>query len=181
MIELPTGPFNVILSDPPWQYNDRGIRGGTKKHYRTMSKTELKRMPVWDITAQDAALFMWGTYPLLMDMMEVGNAWGFTYKTIAFQWVKRYKNGKPFIGGGHWTRSNSEGCFLFIKGKTKYLPRARRDISQIVETVPTRHSAKPPIVRENIVKLLGNLPRVELFARDRAEGWEAWGDELEQN
>ncbi len=150
-----------------------------------MSLADLCRAPIADrIAAPDCVLFMWGTYPLIREMLQVGAAWGFTYKSIAFQWVKRYaKSGDPFFGLGRWTRGNTEGCFLFTRGKPK---RVHNGVSQLVETLEPetldapigRHSAKPAIVRERIVQLMGDLPRVELFARERVPGWGAIGNQL---
>ncbi len=180
------GGFPVIYADPPWQYQDKKCNGAAEWHYRTMSLDALKALPVNDLAAPDAALFMWGTYPLIREMLEVGAAWGFTYKSIAFQWVKRYKNGAPFFGLGRWSRGNTEGCFLFTKGKPK---RAHNGVSQLIETIEpeildgeiTRHSAKPLIVRDKIHQLMGSsLPSVELFARESGPDWEFWGDQSAQ-
>lgn len=179
---LPPGPFGIVYADPPWNYRDTGIRGGTKKHYSTMTLETLCgefAHSVRQIVADDALLFMWGTYPLLPEMFLVARAWGFEYKTLAFQWVKRYANGKPFIGCGHWTRSNTEGCFLFTRGK----PPRRVDsgVSQVIESVPERHSAKPREARDRIDRLMGfgpGLRRIELFARSVTSGWTSWGNEV---
>jgi N6-adenosine-specific RNA methylase IME4 len=178
------GRFNIVLADPPWAYADRNCNGAAEQQYRTMKLADICALPISRLAADDAVLFMWGTYPLLPEMLRVGEAWGFKYKSIAFQWVKRYeKSGKPFFGLGRWTRGNTEGCFLFTRGKPK---RADSGVSQLVETFEPeildaaigRHSAKPPEVRDRIVRLMGDLPRIELFARERVEGWHAWGNEL---
>lgn len=174
-----------MYADPPWQYNDRGVRGGTDHHYGTAEINTLEAIPVWDLAAREAVLFMWGVYPLLPEMLALGKAWGFEYKTIAFQWVKRYeKSMTPFWGTGRWTRSNTEGCFLFLRGKPK---RVSAGVHQVIETFDmelldapvSKHSAKPAIVRNRIMELMGDQPAVELFARERAEGWECWGDQAD--
>lgn len=179
-----SGRFQILYVDCPWGYQDKNPRGGAENHYSTMSVDDLCRMPFGKLAADDCALFMWGTYPLLPEMLRVGQAWGFAYKTIAFQWVKRNpKSGTPFYGLGRWTRGNTEGCFLLTKGKPK---RVSASVSQLVETFEPeiidapigRHSAKPAIVRDRIVELMGDLPRIELFARERAEGWHSWGNQL---
>ena len=179
------GGFSVIYADPPWAYADKKCNGAAEWRYRTMAQGEIAALPVADLAAKDAALFMWGTYPLLPDMLVVGAAWGFSYKSIAFQWVKRYeKSGAPFFGLGRWTRGNTEGCFLFVKGKPK---RVSASVSQLVEEdMPlildapiTKHSAKPATVRTKIQELMGaDLPAIELFAREQAPGWECWGNEV---
>lgn len=122
---------------------------------------------------------MWATYPMLKEALEVINSWGFKYKTIAFQWVKlNKKNGKPFFGLGRWTRGNTECCLLATKGKPH---RLSSSVFQLVQEPITRHSQKPSIVRDKIIELMGDLPRIELFARERAEGWDAFGNEVESD
>lgn len=182
------GGFPVIYADPPWAYSDAGCIGAAEHHYRTMANGDIARLPVWDLAAADAVLFMWGTYPKIAELLELGKAWGFTYKSIAFQWVKRYKGGDPFFGLGRWTRGNTEGCFLFTKGKPR---RVSNKVFQLIDTVEDlggvqildapvgRHSAKPAIVREKIHELMGaDSPSIELFAREPAPGWECWGNEV---
>lgn len=126
---------------------------------------------------------MWATYPMLKEALEVIEAWGFTYKSIAFQWIKlNKKNGQPFYGLGRWTRGNTEPCLLATKGRPK---RISSSVFQLIQSPLTRHSAKPPIVREKIVELMGDLPRIELFARKEDtlfqtkdwKGWDVWGNE----
>ena len=112
------GGFPILYADPPWAYSDKKCNGAAEWHYRTMENGAIAQIPVWDLAAADAVLFMWGTYPLLAEMLELGKAWGFTYKSIAFQWVKRYaKSGDPFFGLGRWTRGNTEGCFLWGRSR----------------------------------------------------------------
>lgn len=178
------GGFPIIYADPPWAYSDRNCNGAAEQQYRTMPIDQIKALPVGDLAAKDAVLFMWGTYPLIADMLDLGKAWGFTYKSIAFQWVKRYvPSGDPFFGLGRWTRGNTEGCFLFTRGKPS---RVHKGVFQLVDTVEPeildapigRHSAKPAVVRERIVQLMGDVPAIELFARMPAQGWECWGNEV---
>jgi N6-adenosine-specific RNA methylase IME4 len=179
------GGFKVILADPPWgDYRDKGIRGGTERHYRTLDSAALARFPVADLAADDAALFLWATYPLIQEALALIPRWGFTYKTLAFQWVKVSKTGAPRTGLGHWTRGNTEPCLLATRGKPE---RIARNVSQVIaefagdpEIIAAplgRHSAKPPEVRDRIIRLLGPVPRVELFAREVVPGWAGWGDE----
>lgn len=179
------GRFNVIYADPPWQYRNRTIRGGAANHYQTMSLEQIKALRISDLAAPDCAVFMWATWPLLPDALAVFQAWGARYITCAFDWVKTTKEGKPATGLGHWTRGNSEVVLLATFGRPK---RMDAGVSQIVidqslepETIFAprgQHSAKPPEVRERIVQLMGDVPRIELFARERAAGWHSWGNEL---
>jgi len=184
------GGYSIIYADPAWSYQDRGCNGAAEKHYPTMGQRELARLPVAQIAADNAVMFLWVTNPLLEDCLAVGRAWGFQYKTKAFEWVKS-RGASEFFGLGRWTRGNTESCLLFVRGKKPPRP-IDNSIRQLVfsespwddyitETVADtirHHSAKPPAVRERIVQLLGDLPRVELFARDRAEGWDSWGNEV---
>lgn len=182
--------FKVVYADPAWQYGDKKPRGGAEHHYPTMSVADMCKLRVADIAADDSALFIWGTYPLIREALTVIDAWGFTYKTLAFQWVKLTKAGKPFLGLGRWTRGNTEPCWLAIRGKPERQSAAVRQLliegegaaEEWPETVCAqrgRHSAKPPEVRNRIVELVGDVPRVELFARERVPGWHAWGNEVE--
>lgn len=118
---------------------------------------------------------MWVTMPNLIEGLEVIKSWGFTYKTCGFNWVKTYKSGKPVIGLGYWTRANAELCLIATKGKIR---RISKNVSQIIMETPREHSRKPDIVRDKIVELVGDLPRIELFARQYADGWDCWGNEV---
>jgi site-specific DNA-methyltransferase (adenine-specific) len=118
---------------------------------------------------------MWAAFPMLREALEVIEAWGFTYKTVAFNWVKQNKTGAGlFWGLGNWTRSNSEICLLAVKGKPK---RMSARVHSVILSPIQQHSRKPAETRDRIVELMGDLPRIELFAREAAPGWDAWGDE----
>ena len=167
------------MADPPWKYNDKALAGarGAECKYPVMSIEEIKNLRVdgkfvRDITDKDSFLFLWVTFPQLEKAFEVIRAWGFTYKTLGFNWVKKNKKGGNFIGMGWYTRSNAEVCLIATKGKVKVLDHS---ISSIVESVPEKHSRKPIIVRDLIVRLCGRVPRIELFAREKTRGWYAWG------
>lgn len=177
--------YTVIYADPPWSYSDKGCNGAAEKQYPTLGIASLCALPVGQLAADDAALFLWATNPLLPEALQVIEAWGFRYKSVAFTWVKTYeKSGKPFYGLGRWTRGNKEDCLLAVKGKPR---RADNSVFSLVEdsqvdvvTHPvTRHSAKPAIVRDRIVQLMGDVPRIELFARELADGWDATGNDLD--
>lgn len=175
MIPLPHKKYNVIYADPPWGYRNKGTRAAAFKHYDTMTIEGIKHIPVGDIASDDCALFIWATFPMLKDALEVIEVWGFEYKTVAFNWVKQNKNGEGlFMGLGNWTRSNSEICLLAVKGKPK---RISASVRSVILSPVLRHSQKPAEVRDRIAELMGNLPRIELFARETAPGWDSWGNE----
>lgn len=172
--------YNIIYADPPWSYKAWNKKSGgrtAESHYPTMGKREIQELgdTIRYISADDCVLFLWVTMPNLPEGIELIEKWGFTYKTCAFSWVKTYRNGKPFVGLGHWTRSNNELCLLATRGG---LRRVNNSVSQIVIEPPREHSRKPDCVRERIVELMGDLPRIELFARQYASGWDCWGNEV---
>lgn len=175
-----SGRFGVILADPPWRYDDRTPRGGAEHHYATMSLRELVRLPVDDLAGRDSALFLWATWPLLPKALELMDAWGFSYVNCAFTWVKTTSSGADAVGLGHWTRGNTEPCLLGVRGRLARRSAAVRQVvlEQLVAAPRASHSEKPAVVRKRIVELLGDVPRVELFARSRARGWAAWGDQV---
>lgn len=123
---------------------------------------------------------MWATFPNIAEAIKVLEAWGFVYKTAAFVWVKTYaKSERPFWGMGAYTRANAEVCLLGVSPGFKARERIRSHRVHQVITAPVEgHSKKPDETRRRIVELLGDVPRLELFARDRAPGWDAWGNEV---
>ena len=174
---LPNKKYKIIYADPPWSYRDKALAGnrGACCKYPVMNIDDIKNLPVKDIADDDCILFLWVTFPKLNECFEVIESWGFNYKTVAFTWVKKYKNGGNFMGMGRWTRSNAEICLLATKGKPK---RVNAGVRQIIESVPEKHSKKPDIVRDKIVELCGDLSRIELFARNESVKWETWGNEV---
>lgn len=160
--------YNIIYADPPWKYS-------TKVEYPSVSIENIQRFPINKIADDNCALFLWVTYPILPDCIETLKKWGFRYVTVAFTWIKTNKNnGKPFMGMGNWTRANAEICLLGLKGK---LERKSNMVRQVILSPLREHSRKPDEVRDNIVELMGNLPRIELFARQTVSGWDCWGNE----
>lgn len=171
--------YSVIYADPPWTYKDKCTAGerGTFYKYKTMTEEEIKNLKVKSISANDCVLFMWVTWPMLFNAEKIIKAWGFTYKTIGFVWVKQNKKADTlFMGMGNWSRSNSEICLLCTKGKPK---RINASVHSIVMSHLEEHSKKPARVRDNIVHLCGDVPRIELFARETITGWDVWGNEVE--
>jgi N6-adenosine-specific RNA methylase IME4 len=178
-IEFPDKKYQIIYADPPWTYDNMKDKnpdmGGIT--YPTMSLDDIKNMPIRDITDKDCALFMWATMPKLREAFEVIDAWGFRYITCAFTWVKQNPKGEGIYSGlGHWTNGNAELCLFAKKGAPK---RQAKNVKQIVLSPRGRHSVKPLEVRDRIVSLIGDLPRIELFARQTAQGWDSWGNEVQ--
>jgi len=183
------GGYQVILADPPWAYDDK-LDAGRRLKYDTLAADPIASLPIAEIAAPDAALFLWGTYPKLPEILALMPRWGFTFKTIAFQWIKTrgvYPDGsaKPFLGLGRWTRGNTEPCLLGVRGRPQRISGGvsqllfSADHEELVVAPLARHSAKPPEVRDRIVALMGaDVTRIELFARERTAGWDAWGDEV---
>lgn len=118
---------------------------------------------------------------MLADALRVMEAWGFAYKTAAFVWIKKYKSGGNFYGMGAYTRANAEVCLLGVTPgfKAKEMVKSH-SVHQVIESPIQAHSVKPDETRHRIVELLGDVPRIELFARQRVPGWDAWGDEIEE-
>lgn len=174
--------YNIIYADPPWNYkvwSKKGESRSAASHYDIMSKDDIQNLPISNIATENAILFLWVTYPCLEEGLELLEYWGFRYKTCAFTWVKRNKKSSSwFWGMGYWTRANAEICLLATKGDIK---RISASVHQIIDTPIETHSKKPAIVRDKIVQLMGDLPRIELFAREKVEGWDVWGNEVESD
>ena len=171
--------YQVIYADPPWDYQQCRLSGSAKKHYPTMRIEELCALPVADIADRDCALFLWATFPQLPEALRLIQAWGFVYKTVAFVWLKQNRKALTwFYGLGFWTRSNAEICLLATKGHPK---RQSAGIHQLVISPVEQHSKKPDEVREKIAALMGDVPRIELFARQQTPGWDVWGNEVENS
>jgi N6-adenosine-specific RNA methylase IME4 len=184
--------YNIIYADPPWQYSSKelygdkinGYKNGQRKRfakldriYPTMSITEIKSLPIKNITNKDCACFMWVTDSHLKEGIEVLESWGFKYKTIAFVWLKRYNTGTLVLNFAPWTLKSTEICLLGIKGAmSKY--KKNNNVRQLIEAERTNHSKKPNEARNRIFELFGDLPRVELFARETIEGWDSFGNEI---
>lgn len=141
-----------------------------------MTIDEICALPVSKFAAENCTLFLWVTYPKLLEAFEVINAWGFTYRTVGFTWIKQTRKfEKWFMGLGWWTRNNAEICVIATKGRPK---RISASVRELVISPIEEHSKKPDIVRDRIVDLMGDLPRLEMFARQATDGWDVWGDEV---
>jgi len=170
--------YDIIYADPPWQYKSKEnvaaksvLNGKLNTHYQTMSLDEIKRLPVKEISSDNSLLFMWVVSPMLDDCIEVIKSWGYKYSTIAFVWHKQ----KPNMGS--YTMSECEIVLVGKKGKIPS-PRGARNIRQFLSEKKTKHSSKPEEIRKRIDQLFPNQSKLELFARDKTDGWDIWGNEL---
>lgn len=172
--------YSVIYADPPWRYkvySKKGLGRSAESHYPTMRLEDIKALPIGELAAKDCALFMWITFPCMQEAFQVLEAWGFQYKTTAFVWIKQNRvSDSLFWGMGYWTRANAELCILATKGHPK---RASPGVHQVIMSHIEEHSKKPEEARNRIVQLMGDVPRIELFARQSPEGWDVWGNEVE--
>tara|TARA_R100000656_G_scaffold114122_1_gene86461 strand:+ start:58 stop:669 length:612 start_codon:yes stop_codon:yes gene_type:complete len=173
--------YSIIYADPPWTFKTYSEKGKEKKsaenHYSCMNIEDIYNLQVQNIAEDNCILFLWVTYPLLKEGLQTIEEWGFTYKTCGFSWVKKNKKADSFFWGlGYWTRANNEICLLATKGKPS---RVSKSVHQIVHEPISKHSKKPTVVRDRIVELCGDLPRIELFARQSVDGWDSWGNETE--
>lgn len=188
---LPRGHYGAILADPPWFYKtwdwkkDAALRTGQgRPPYETMSLEDIAALPVGELAAADCSLFLWATWPNLLDALAVIQAWGFTYKTAGFVWTKAHAGQLEmfdeailgYMGLGYWTRANSEPCLLATRGRPK---RVAADVRQAIIEPRREHSRKPDCVHERIERLVAG-PYLELFARQKRPGWTAWGNETDK-
>lgn len=186
-VKFPNKKYNIIYADPPWSfYNDsdsypeKTTRVGIRKPpYCVLGSETIKRLPVRNIIEDNSILFIWTTDYHLNKCIEVINAWGFTYKTIGFAWQKLTKEGQPVSFSGTYTlKSGIELCLLATRGKNAHKLVCAHNVRSLIQSPRREHSRKPDEVRDRIVALCGNLPRIELFARDKIAGWDAWGNEV---
>lgn len=173
--------YKLIYADPPYKYDnmkncDPKMGGIT---YDVMKLEEICSMPIRDITDRDCVLALWVTMPKLKEGLQIIEDWGFRYITCLFTWVKLNPSGEGIYSGlGHWTNGNAELCLMGKVGSPK---RMVKNIKQIQMHPRGRHSAKPKKIRKELVKLFGDVPRIELFARERVKGWDCWGNEVKSN
>jgi len=183
--DLPNKQFDIIYADPPWDYNGKMqfdnsgkaenfhiskkifISSATFK-YPTLKVKEMMKIPIIEIAKDDCLLFMWATNPHLQQAIELGAAWGFQYRTVAFIWDKMSHN------PGQYTMSNCELCLVFKRGRIPS-PRGARNIQQLIRSPRKNHSEKPTEVIKAIEKMFPAQARIELFARRKPKGWSVWG------
>lgn len=194
---IPPGPFGLALVDPPWAFRTFNGRRRTptqkrfreaEDHYPTMSVAEMAALPVGDAMAKDAAIAMWVVGSHCDAALELGQAWGFRFATDLFYWLKQKLVAAdqidlftgdippPRMSMGYYTRKQLEPCWLFTRGRG--LKVRAHDVRQLIIAPSTGHSRKPPEQYARLERLFGDVPRIELFARSRRAGWDAWGNEV---
>lgn len=178
--------FRVLYADPPWNFGNRMYSSNKTDHHRAITRAypvlttkQLCEMQVKDIVADDSVCLMWTADAFVPDAIKVMESWGYKYKTVAFVWLKKERSGKPVCFMGCCTMKQMELVLLGTRGAMTQHLKSRR-VRQLVEAPRdrTRHSGKPAIVREKIVEMFGDVPRIELFARERVPGWACWGNEV---
>jgi site-specific DNA-methyltransferase (adenine-specific) len=181
IIPFPDKKYQIIYADPPWKYSSdpkskRGIWGLADRQYKTLDIEDLKKIPVNKISDKDCILFLWATFPNIQQALDLIKAWGFQYKTVGFVWEKYDKSNNTVkkYGLGWYTRSNCEIVMIGRKGK---FIRKSASVQQIIKSTISEHSEKPNEVRDRILQLCGDLPRIELFARTKIHGWDVWGND----
>ena len=167
--------YNTIYADPPWK---QGFSGKWKKHkaaknleYPTMTLDEIKQLPVNDFSSVGSHLWLWTTNQFLRFGFDVMEAWGFKY-LAPITWVKP-------SGIGNWFVHRTQTLLFGYKEKCIF-PNERYKSTVVFANVPRKHSKKPKEMREIIEKISGT-PRIELFAREKHEGWDVWGNEVESD
>lgn len=192
--------YDIIYADPPWKFSNKktggSMKSGADAQYDTMTLADLKALPVESIASDNCVLVMWWVGSQPQEALDLVDAWGFTIKNMnGFVWVKLTKNLLSFFGMGFWTRAGSESALIAIKGKPKAKNRGVRAVryqgimgaikdfleeaAYLRHAVVGRHSEKPAAFRDDIIQMCGNVPRIELFARHKADGWDVWGNEVE--
>lgn len=175
------GKYDVIYADPPWQFNSKraggNMKSGASQKYDVMSISDLKKMPVNKLANDNCLLVMWWVGAMPQEAIDLVNAWGFKLKNMnSFVWNKLTVKGKPFFGMGYYTRAGSESAIIAIKGKPKIV---NHGVRAVISAKVGRHSEKPNEFRQTISKLAGKDTRkIELFARQRFDGWDSFGNEL---
>lgn len=185
--------YDVIYADPAWKYGSKELYGDKNKEgkrenrfrkleriYDTMSLAEIKQLPVKNMIGKNAACFLWATDSHLKEGIEVLESWGFKYKTIAFNWIKKTNKGNTYVNFAPWTLKSSEICLLGMRGSMGKL-KTDNTVRQLIESERTKHSKKPKEARERIEQLFADVNRIELFARKNYVGWDAWGNEVEDS
>lgn len=194
-VGLPRRHFAAILADPPWHFRARTAlqvgnwtsRRDAEKHYAVMGAADIAGLPVRELAAKDAHLFLWTTGPCLRLAFDVIEAWGFRYSAVAFTWIKlkrRYQahqlrlvpiaEADLHVGLGLTTRKNAEFCLLGRRGSAR---RVAKDVREVILSPVREHSRKPDEARRRIERYCAG-PYLELFAREQTPGWTSWGDQV---
>lgn len=176
--------YQIVYADPPWAYRQKQINfqsydkgkkyiNDVTEHYTTMSNEDIKTLDVAGISDENCLLFLWVTSPNLDIGIETGKAWGFEYKTVAFVWDKQRTN------YGFYTLSQVELCLVFKKGRIP--KKAVTNVRQFLSEKLSKHSAKPNEIRERIKTMFPTHSKIELFARQKTDGWDTWGNEVKND
>jgi len=184
--------YDIIYADPAWSYyNDKTVLLEDNKAkdfisrnpYKVMSTKDIKDLPVKNMSAENSILFIWTTDYHLSRCCEVIKSWGFEYKTVGFAWQKLNKNNKPVTFMGNYTmKSGIELCLLATKGKGFQKWMKKRNVRALIQSKRMEHSRKPDEARQGIEEMFGsNVSKLELFARKNYDGWDSWGNEVENS
>ena len=175
--------YEIIYADPPWQFDNKktggSMKSGAAHHYLTTGIEGLKALDVNSIAADDCTLIMWYVGSMPQEAIDLVNSWGFTLKNMnGFVWRKLTVKLKAFFGMGFRTRAGSESAIIAIKGKPKVYSHSVRAVH---EFPVSKHSKKPEEFRDLIIELCGDLPRLEMFCRGSANGWDVFGNEADNS
>lgn len=202
--------YSLIYADPCWSYDNKGTRAKADNHYSTMNLTELKRLPVWDLAADDAVLAMWWVPPMPLEAIQLAEAWGFKVKNMClFTWHKLNQCAERNIDAWLEAQKKIEGADVsaaaifsaldeqtrmglgnytrsnaenvLVAVKGKGIPRLQADIKQMILAPIGAHSAKPEECRRRLERLYGDVPRIELFSRGDDPAWHHWGNECDSS
>ena len=183
-MNLPNKKYNIIYADPPWKFSspkfqdgNRGFGNRVEDRYKTLSIKEMCNLSINKITKKDCILFMWVIDSHLEESFKVIKSWKFRFATIGFTWVKQYKSGSYCYNFGAYTLKSTEICLIALKGKLKNIKKSN-NVKGLVFAERTKHSKKPDCIKDKIIDLCGDLPRIELFARQKTPGWDVWGNEV---
>lgn len=175
-IEIEGGPFGLLMADPPWKFANFSKKGEGKnavQKYACMTLDEIKALDVAGIADKNCLLWLWATSPMLLQALEVVNAWGFTYKTHG-SWVKTTKAGVPTMGTGYVLRGAHEPFIIAARGKPKIHSRS---IRSVIMAQRREHSRKPDQAYLAAAALAGDVAKADLFSRQSRENWSSWGNE----
>ena len=190
--------YDLILADPPWQYSNKSSNGAADNHYNTTDFYSLTRLHIEDIAFDNSVLCMWYTGNFALEAIKLAEAWNFKVKNMfCFAWVKLNKNAgdridknppedffdfmeilnsETKVNCGNYTRQNIEMCLIATRGKG--LPRKSASVKQVIHSCLGEHSEKPKEVHHRLEELYGDVPRIELFAREKYGEWDVYGDQV---
>lgn len=171
-------PFSLAVIDPPWLWSARSAKGEDRSpDYARMTISDLCELPISSVLADNAVVLLWVIDPMLPHALEVVNAWGLTFKTVGFYWVKHKPSGAEHMGGGYYTRANPEQVWICTKGKG--LPRKNSSVRRVLNAPVGKHSEKPALFFDRVLDLFGEVKRADIFARSKRPGWTCMGNEID--